>query len=192
MPVNERYSRQILLKNLQESGQKKLAKSHVVVIGCGALGTTIANNLVRAGIGNITIVDRDIVELNNLQRQNLFDEDNIGLPKASIAVKKLRKINSDIKNLDKKMIQTAVIKFAEQFSSILSECSVAVYIRAHREKQKQKKLIFTRIQIIGHKHKYDASAEAWGVTLSLKEALEKLERQVLKEKPSKKHRRNRS
>ncbi len=97
MLVNDRYSRQILLKNIQEAGQKKLTKSHVVVIGCGALGTTIANNLVRGGIGNITIVDRDIVELNNLQRQNLFDEEDIGFPKASTAVEKLRKINSNIK-----------------------------------------------------------------------------------------------
>ena len=97
MPVNDRYSRQILLKNIQEDGQKKLAKSNVVVIGCGALGTTIANNLVRSGIGHVKIVDRDIVELNNLQRQNLFDEDDIGLPKASTAAEKLEKINSDIK-----------------------------------------------------------------------------------------------
>lgn len=97
MPVTERYSRQILLKNIQEDGQKILAKSHVAVIGCGALGTTIANNLVRSGIGYIRVVDRDIVELNNLQRQNLFDERDVGFSKASIAVKKLERINSEIK-----------------------------------------------------------------------------------------------
>jgi adenylyltransferase/sulfurtransferase len=97
MPANDRYSRQTVLKNIREDGQKKLAKSHVVVIGCGALGTTIANNLTRSGIGHIKIVDRDIVELNNLQRQNLFDEEDVGFPKASVAAKKLEKINSDIK-----------------------------------------------------------------------------------------------
>ena len=96
MPVDDRYSRQILLKNIQEKGQDIFTNSHVVVIGCGALGTTIANNLVRNGIGHIKIVDRDIVELNNLQRQNLFDEDDIGFPKASAAAKKLKKINSEI------------------------------------------------------------------------------------------------
>ena len=53
MVVKDRYSRQIVLQNIQESGQEKLAKSHVVIIGCGALGTTIANNLVRSGIGHI-------------------------------------------------------------------------------------------------------------------------------------------
>lgn len=99
MPANDRYSRQILLRDIQHDGQEKLAKSHVVIIGCGALGTTIANNLARSGIGHIKIVDRDIVELNNLQRQNLFDEEDIGFPKASTAAKKLRKINSEI-NID--------------------------------------------------------------------------------------------
>ena len=97
MPANDRYSRHILLEKIKKSGQEKLAKSHVAIIGCGGLGTTMANNLTRSGIGHIKIVDRDIVELNNLQRQYLFDENDIGLPKASIAAKKLKQINSDIK-----------------------------------------------------------------------------------------------
>ena len=97
MPVNDRYSRQILLKYIQEKGQEKLASSSTAVIGCGALRTTIANNLARAGIGYICIIDRDIVELNNLQRQNLFDEDDIGFTKAGVAAEKLRKINSEIR-----------------------------------------------------------------------------------------------
>lgn len=96
MLADDRYSRQIMLKNIQEEGQEKLAKSQVLVIGCGALGTTIANNLVRSGIGHVKVVDRDIVELNNLQRQNLFDEDDVDFPKASIAAEKLKKINSDV------------------------------------------------------------------------------------------------
>lgn len=97
MLVNKRYSRQTLLKNIQNEGQKKLARSCVVVIGCGALGTTIANNLVRSGIGHVILVDRDIIELNNLQRQNLFNENDIGLPKAFIAAEKLKEINSEVK-----------------------------------------------------------------------------------------------
>lgn len=95
--ANDKYTRQILIKNIQKNGQKKLGESNIVVIGCGALGATIANNLVRCGIGYVKIVDRDIVELNNLQRQSLFDEDDIGFPKASTATEKLRKINSDVK-----------------------------------------------------------------------------------------------
>jgi len=96
MIVNNRYSRQILLHKIQKEGQEKLAESRVIIIGCGALGTNIANNLARCGIGKLTVVDRDIIELNNLQRQNLYDEKDVGLPKASTLSEKLQKINSDI------------------------------------------------------------------------------------------------
>lgn len=95
----DRYSRQILVAEIGESGQEKLLSSRVLVVGCGALGTVIANNLVRAGIGYIKIVDRDYVELDNLQRQMLFDEEDVarGVPKAVAAADKLRRINSSIK-----------------------------------------------------------------------------------------------
>ncbi|HEC89575.1 MAG TPA: NAD(P)H-binding protein [Thermoplasmatales archaeon] len=93
---DERYSRQIILKEIGKKGQRKLFNSRVVIIGCGALGSTIANNLVRIGIGFVRIVDRDLVELSNLQRQNLYDERDIGLPKASAATDKLRCINADV------------------------------------------------------------------------------------------------
>jgi adenylyltransferase/sulfurtransferase len=69
-----RYSRQELFDKIGKSGQKKIQEGSVVIIGCGALGTVIANNLARSGVGRIKIVDRDFVELENLQRQNLFDE----------------------------------------------------------------------------------------------------------------------
>lgn len=94
--VNERYSRQTLLRCITKDGQEKLAKSRVLLIGCGALGTTIANNLVRSGVGYLRIADRDIVELSNLQRQMLFDENDIGYPKANTATHKLEKINSSV------------------------------------------------------------------------------------------------
>ena len=96
MSANDRYSRHILLKTIGKQGQEQLTKSRVVIIGCGALGTTIANNLVRSGVGFVRIADRDIVELSNLQRQMLFDEDDIGSPKAIAAVRKLEKINSEV------------------------------------------------------------------------------------------------
>ena len=95
----DRYSRQIQVARIGESGQKKLLRSRVLVIGCGALGTVIANNLVRAGIGYMKIVDRDYVELDNLQRQMLFDEEDVGkgMPKAVAVTDKLRRINSSVK-----------------------------------------------------------------------------------------------
>jgi molybdopterin/thiamine biosynthesis adenylyltransferase len=93
-----RYSRQTLLAEIGQAGQQKLLSSTVTLVGCGALGTTIASGLARAGVGHIKIVDRDYIELSNLQRQNLFDEQDLaqGLPKAVAAAEKLRKVNSEI------------------------------------------------------------------------------------------------
>jgi len=97
VPVKEnRYSRQTLLPEIGSAGQKKLTRSRAVVIGCGALGTYALGFLVRAGIGQVVVVDRDIVELSNLQRQNLFAEKDVGRPKAKAAEEALRAINSDI------------------------------------------------------------------------------------------------
>lgn len=92
----KRYSRQVILSNIGEEGQKKLLNSKAVIVGCGALGTVAANNLARAGVGHIIIIDRDFVELSNLQRQMLFDEKDVGEPKALAATQKLKSINSDI------------------------------------------------------------------------------------------------
>jgi adenylyltransferase/sulfurtransferase len=95
----ERYSRQILFKPIGESGQRELLKKSAVIVGMGALGTTISNHLVRAGVGHVRMTDRDLVELSNLQRQSLYDEDDAkeNLPKAIAAERKLKKINSTIK-----------------------------------------------------------------------------------------------
>lgn len=95
----DRYSRQTLFGPIGKEGQEQLQASTVAIIGCGALGTVLANNLCRAGIGRIVIADRDYIEVNNLQRQILFDEEDITrhLPKAIAAAEKLRRINSDTK-----------------------------------------------------------------------------------------------
>jgi adenylyltransferase/sulfurtransferase len=95
----DRYSKQILFDKIGRIGQEKLMSSKVIIIGCGALGTVIANNLARSGVGYIRLVDRDYIEMTNLQRQVLFDEEDIenNLPKAVAAENKLKKINSDIK-----------------------------------------------------------------------------------------------
>jgi adenylyltransferase/sulfurtransferase len=93
-----RYARQVRYAPLGEEGQRRLLASRVLICGCGALGTMAANTLVRAGVGRVRIVDRDFLELNNLQRQTLFDEDDVraDLPKAVAAAAKLRKINSTV------------------------------------------------------------------------------------------------
>ncbi|MFO0902795.1 MAG: ThiF family adenylyltransferase [Pirellulales bacterium] len=93
-----RYARQVRYAPLGEEGQRRLAASRALVCGCGALGSVIANTLARAGVGRLRIVDRDFLELNNLQRQVLYDEADVasGLPKAIAAAAKLRAINSQI------------------------------------------------------------------------------------------------
>lgn len=95
----DRYSRQTVLAQIGEAGQRRLLESSVVVVGCGATGTVIANHLARAGVGTLRIIDRDFVELNNLQRQLLFDENDVreGLPKAVAAERRLRAVNSEIR-----------------------------------------------------------------------------------------------
>jgi adenylyltransferase/sulfurtransferase len=97
-PDLARYSRQILFEHLGLEGQRKLRDARVVLIGCGALGTVLANTLVRAGVGFLRLCDRDYLELDNLQRQVLFDEADVaaGLPKAQAAAAKLRRINSEV------------------------------------------------------------------------------------------------
>jgi len=79
-------------------GQRRLSEATALVVGCGALGSVIANTLARAGVGRLRIVDRDFLELNNLQRQVLYDEEDVasGLPKAIVARNRLAKINSQI------------------------------------------------------------------------------------------------
>ena len=96
--IFSRYSRQTLFPEIGLEGQKKLGRSYAVVIGCGALGTVIATALVRAGVGRVRIVDRDFIEYHNLQRQILFDEEDIkqNLPKAIAAEKHLKKVNSEV------------------------------------------------------------------------------------------------
>jgi len=93
-----RYIRQMRYPPLGEEGQRRLSTSRALVCGCGALGTVLANTLVRSGVGSVRIVDRDFVELSNLQRQVLFDEQDVAeqMPKAIAAAEKLRRINSEV------------------------------------------------------------------------------------------------
>src|SRR5262249_15159225 len=95
---SDRYSRQMRFAGIGTDGQERLLAGRVSLIGCGALGTVLANSLVRAGVGFLRVIDRDFIETHNLQRQVLFDEDDVtaNLPKAEAAARKLRRINSGI------------------------------------------------------------------------------------------------
>lgn len=91
-----RYVRQTVLSELGKEGQKRLKKQSVSIIGLGALGSTMADTLARGGIGELTLVDRDFVELSNLHRQTLYTEKDLGKPKAEAATHHLTHINSEI------------------------------------------------------------------------------------------------
>ncbi|MCT2534272.1 thiazole biosynthesis adenylyltransferase ThiF [Aquibacillus koreensis] len=96
--MNDRYSRQELFSPIGVEGQAKIRNKHVLIIGAGALGTGSAEGLVRAGVGKVTIVDRDYVEWSNLQRQQLYSEEDASdrIPKAVAAENRLKQINSDV------------------------------------------------------------------------------------------------
>jgi len=92
----DRYSRQVMLQEIGYQGQLKLKQSRVCVVGVGGLGNPITTRLAAMGVGKIRIVDRDVIELSNLHRQTMFDEDDVGQVKVETAAKKLRKLNNDI------------------------------------------------------------------------------------------------
>jgi molybdopterin-synthase adenylyltransferase len=99
MKTDDRYSRQRLFAPIGEAGQARLANARVVIIGCGALGAMQAETLARAGVGSLTLVDRDFVEESNLQRQVMFEEADARerLPKAVAAARRIGRVNSDIR-----------------------------------------------------------------------------------------------
>src|SRR5271166_6731416 len=97
-PLLDRYSRQVPFPGIGEAGQKRLSAAHVALVGCGATGAAAASLLARAGVGTLTLIDRDFVEESNLQRQVLFDEADAreSLPKAEAARRKIAQFNSRI------------------------------------------------------------------------------------------------
>ena len=117
----DRYSRQIILKKIGTIGQKKLLKSSVLIVGAGGLGSPIAIYLAAIGIGNIGIIDKDIVEISNLSRQIIFANNDVKKNKSSIAISKLKKLNPDIqlKSYQKKLTKKNVDKIAKNFEVIV-------------------------------------------------------------------------
>ena len=91
----DRFSRQIMLEEIGYNGQLKLKNAKVCVVGTGGLGNPITTRLTAMGIGTLRIVDRDVIELSNLHRKTMFDEDDVGQVKVEVAAKKLKKLNPD-------------------------------------------------------------------------------------------------
>ena len=117
----DRYSRQIILKKIGIIGQKKLLKSNVLIVGAGGLGSPVAIYLTAIGIGNIGIVDKDIVETSNLSRQIIFSNNDIKKKKSTIAINKLKKLNPDIqfKSFQKKLTRKNINQIAKSFDIVV-------------------------------------------------------------------------
>ena len=93
----ERFSRQLVLKNIGAIGQKKILSAKILIVGVGGLGCPAAENLTRAGVGSIGLIDNDIVNISNIHRQSLFSSKDVKKTKVSVAAKKLKDINPDTK-----------------------------------------------------------------------------------------------
>ena len=117
----DRYSRQIILKKIGASGQKKLNESNVLIVGAGGLGSPIAIYLATMGIGKIGIIDKDKVEISNLTRQIIFSTSDIKKKKSSAAINKLKKINPDIQleSFYEKLNTKNIIKIAKNYKIII-------------------------------------------------------------------------
>jgi molybdopterin-synthase adenylyltransferase len=119
----ERYARQTLFAGIGRAGQERLGRARALIVGCGATGSVLANNLARAGVGHLRIADRDYVEGNNLQRQVLYDEDDVrqGMPKAAAAARRLRAINGQID------VETHITDVtADNIEALLADVDVAL------------------------------------------------------------------
>ena len=117
----EKFSRQIVLKNIGPSGQKKIKQAKVLIIGAGGLGCPAAEFLTRAGVGNIGIVDNDLVNLSNIHRQSLYDINDINKSKVRCAKNKLNRINPNtfIKTYNLRLDKNNVTKIIKYYDLII-------------------------------------------------------------------------
>ena len=117
----ERYSRQIILKDVGPSGQKKIIKSRVLVVGAGGLGCPVIDYLSRAGIGNIGVVDHDKINISNIHRQSLYNTKDIGKFKVNVLKKKIKLINSQIKikTFKKRIERRNIVKIFKGYDFIV-------------------------------------------------------------------------
>ena len=117
----DRYSRQIILKKIGMAGQKKLLKSNVLIVGAGGLGSPIAIYLSALGIGKIGVIDKDRVEISNLGRQIIFETNDVKKSKSTTAIRRLRKINPDIKlkSFNKNLTKQNINQIAKNFDLIV-------------------------------------------------------------------------
>ena len=117
----KRFSRQLVLKNIGAKGQKKILSSKILVVGVGGLGCPAAENLVRAGVGTIGLIDNDIVNLSNIHRQSLFNSKDIKKLKVNVAAKKLKEINplTKIKTYNSRLDKNNIKKIIKNYELVI-------------------------------------------------------------------------
>ena len=117
----ERFSRQLVLKNIGPKGQKIILSSRILIVGVGGLGCPAAESLVRAGIGTIGLIDNDIVNLSNIHRQSLFNSKDVTKPKVNVAAKKLKEINplTKIKTYKSKLSEKNIKDIIKNYEIII-------------------------------------------------------------------------
>ena len=124
LPQNERYNRQILLSEIGLEGQEKLSKARVLIVGVGGLGSPISLYLAGAGVGTIGLMDGDVVDESNLQRQVLYSEPEVGLSKAEQAGKRLKALNDNIQ-LDvyaERLTEGNAMEIISQYDIVVDGC----------------------------------------------------------------------
>lgn len=121
MKMPDRYSRQTMLPQIGEEGQKRLTAATVLIVGVGGLGSAVSTYLAGAGIGRLILADPDAVSLSNLQRQVLYSECEIGLPKTVCAARRLRSINSEV---EIEICQEGIT--ADNAQSLVSQCDLVI------------------------------------------------------------------
>ena len=117
----ERFSRQLVLKNIGAKGQKRILSSKILVVGVGGLGCPAAENLVRAGVGTIGLIDNDIVNLSNIHRQSLFNSKDVKKLKVNVAAKKLKEINplTKIKTYNSRLDKNNIKKIIKNYELVI-------------------------------------------------------------------------
>lgn len=158
---HERYARQIAFQEIGPDGQEKLGQGRVMILGCGGLGAASASILARAGVGYLKLVDRDFLELNNLQRQLLYEEHDVkeGLPKAIAAQRRIEQINSTI-------VAEAIIADANRFNieSLIDDVDAIIDATDNFE---TRLLLNEACVKHGRPWIYGAAIESYGLTMTI-------------------------
>ena len=173
-----RYSRQELFAGLGPEGQTRLRAARVLVVGVGALGSSLAEMMTRAGVGQLTVVDRDFVEESNLQRQSLFEEADAaqGLPKAVAAEARLRRLNSDV------VVRGVVADVtASNVAALVGACDLVLDVTDNFETRflVNDACLSLRVPWI-----YGACVGAYGLALAVRPGVSPCLRCVLRERPA--------